>query len=194
MKPISNYEDEKTLIAEFRTGRNAALQYIYDIHYHSIWSYARGLTKDDGQAEDIVMGAFLKAWERREGFKDLKGLMNFLFIVTRNASLNFIRERNKRKEVDLETGYLSDKTSQEMETELVRAELCQLAFLEAEQFPKQMKRAFMLIFREGLSLSEVADQMGVSVNTVKTHRAFALKSLRLILAKHSFTLFNFFFF
>lgn len=194
MKPISNYVDEKTLIAEFRTGKSAALQYIYDMHFHSIWHYARGLMKDDGRAEDIVMEAFLKAWERREGFKELKGLINFLFIVTRNTSLNFIRERNRRKEVNLDIGYLSDETSLEMDTELVRAELCQLAFLEAEQFPKQMKKAFMLIFREGLSLPEVAEQMGVSVNTVKTHRAFALKSLRLILAKHSFSLFNFFFF
>ncbi|MDP4128905.1 MAG: sigma-70 family RNA polymerase sigma factor [Bacteroidota bacterium] len=194
MSSVDRYDDEMSLVLAFRRGENAALRQVYDVHYHSLWNYSRNLIEDDLQAEDIVTDAFLKTWARRKQFEDIKGLINYLFIATRNASLNYIQQNKRKKSAHREIAYLSDKITSKMEAELIRAELIQLAFLKAEEFPAQMKKVFMMIFREGLKLPEVAEQLGLSINTVKTHKAAALKSLRQIMVRQLFTIFNFFFF
>lgn len=194
MRLINEYDDEFVLLQGFQEGESAALKYFYDIHYHALWNYSRNLIEDDLQAEDIVMESFLKIWDKREKFQDVRGIVYYLFAVAKNACLDHIRLNKRRRFTHEQVGYLSEKTTAETETVLIRAELCQLAFLKAEEFPEQRKKVFMMIFREGLELTEISEKLGISINTVKTHRVSALKSLRQSLARHSFTYLNFFFF
>jgi RNA polymerase sigma-70 factor (family 1) len=194
MSSATENNDEKSLLQEFREGNSDALQHFYKIHYHTLWNYARKLVEDDLLAEDIVMETFLKTWDRRGKFQNVKGIVYYLFAVARNACLDQIRLSKRRQVAHEEIGHHLERTTAEMETELIRAELCQLAFLKAEELPEQRKKVFMMIFREGLELTEISERLGISINTVKTHRVSALKSLRQTLARHSFIHFNLFFF
>src|SRR5665213_1061820 len=146
MPSIAEHIDERSLLLGFQQGRSTALQYIYDIHYHSLWNFARKLIRDDGLAEDIVMEAYLKTWDKRGKFRDVKGIVFYLFSVARNACIDHIRLSNRRQVVFREIRYLAEKTTAEMEAELIRAELIQLAFLKAEEFSDQKKKIFMMIF------------------------------------------------
>ena len=182
------------LLSLFRAGDSAALKQLYDIHCESLLIFCNRLLDDHCQAEEVVMDTFVKLWQHRSQFKSLSSIVHYIFAVSKNACIDQLRKRKVIKSNQDRFTYFVSGDSSACEAELIRAQLYQLALLEAEHFPPKMKLVFMMIFRDGLSPQQTADALGVSVETVKTHRKFALKVLRQTLAKSAFHTLLFLFF
>src|SRR5579871_5376350 len=75
----------------FQKGNKNAFQKVFDLYYKAIVYFAIKIIQDEGYAEDFVSETFNKAWENRTKFETARHLENFLYLVTRNRCISFLR-------------------------------------------------------------------------------------------------------
>jgi RNA polymerase sigma factor (sigma-70 family) len=188
--PIHTYQDPDLLLADFRNGKEAALDFIFNHHYPSLHAFTMRLVNDEDLANDVVVESFMKLWKKRTLFTDIRGLVGYMYAIIRNTAYAELNAANKYKKKTSELAYLSDKFEDwatKMETEEIRAKLLQLVWHDMKEMPPKMKEVFRLAYLEGKLAPEIAKILNVSVNTVKTHKKIAMKKVRDSLRKKGYT-------
>ncbi len=116
--------------------------------------YARSLTRDEAEAEDLVQEALLRAHERRASFRRGKGLRVWLMSILHNLFIDALRSRRareRREAAAMEAAPLSHPASQES---AVRLAQIREAFA---RLPEEQRSALHLVAIEGLSYAEAAE-------------------------------------
>ncbi|MEC5146834.1 sigma-70 family RNA polymerase sigma factor [Chitinophaga sp. 212800010-3] len=162
-----------------------AFELIFKKYYRLMWTKAYLGTGDPIEADDLVQSVLSSIWEKRL-YLNIKGcLKTYLIAAIRNQVNDYhkIKQRVRRKiERYMETvdqGCLTDSTearSAGMEEQL--KQLQQQLHEVLREFPEQRQRAFNQVYMEQRKYHEVADNMGISINSLKTHLKIAFKTLR----------------
>jgi len=176
MPPVSLF-NEHELLRQLQAGSEEAFTHIFDHYRTRIYSVALKFLRSPVLAEEIVQDVFLKLWLKRTELPEIKHLDNFLFIMARN----FIFDRIKKMgyEASAQTALANGPSSVDDTEYLVRRHQCQQLLQEAIQLlPPQQKQAYQYAKVEGLSHQAIAQKMGISRLTVKTHIAKALQFIR----------------
>lgn len=133
-----------------------------------------------GDAEDIVKDSYLKLWNKRTDFDHPQSIKGFLYTATRNASLNHLRHQKVKNNFQKEMNYLDDQKGDELILQqMIRSELMRSIYQEIEKLPEKRQQVFRMIYFDGLKNEEIAAKLGISVFTVKEHKAKALAQLRM---------------
>ena len=162
---------------------------IYQLFFQELIRYVTKMTCDKAAAEDIVQEVFEKIWKKSTRIDERASIDSYLFVAVRNACFTFLK--NKRERVDLEDVKQNLKVSEEV-VEFETPELNRL-WGEIENLPLQCKVVFKLVILEDMKYKDVADSLGISVNTVKTQMKIAYKTLREKLKQEQFSLLLFLF-
>jgi len=139
------------------------------------------ITGDLEDARDVAQGVFLRLWRVLQRFDLEKRFDTWLYRITVNAAIDFIRERGPKgflQPLPDDAGERVRDPARGPAAELDLAEL-QRAFLRlaARLAPKQ-RATFVLKDIEGLETSEVARVLGVTESTVRNHLLQARRLLR----------------
>ncbi|MDR2131589.1 MAG: RNA polymerase sigma-70 factor [Odoribacteraceae bacterium] len=171
MKP--DYQDDFVLAGEVKKGNEQAFDYLFRTRYKRMCRFAITLVNDPAVAEDIVQEVFSAVWQHNYRVDERKRIDNYLFMSVKNACLNHLRAKRDHVELDVLMQEVIPDNSQEGEDP-------RLNYLRTtiETLPLQCKLIFKLVVWEEMKYSEVADRMGISVNTVKTQVKIAYKTLR----------------
>jgi RNA polymerase sigma-70 factor (family 1) len=171
------------LIFQFRRGSSHAYTAIYNLMAPSIYYFARRLVEDKEAAEDITADTFIKLYQMSPNFNSLPNIRAFLFVTTRNACLNYLRNLKVKNQRTSDLLYLlsngQEKTFPEDE---YRVELLQHIYDEIENLPTKCKQVFKLAYLEGLKNDEIAKLLHINNQSVKNQKTRALKILRLALS------------
>lgn len=186
MPNYTTYDSEALLLHDFRHGVEMALKVIYRQHYHSLWSFANRLVKDEAMVDDIIAESYVKLWHKRLEMDSLKGMIAYLYAIVRNGCISCVNERSRRDRMHKELAYINQLQDVAV-TEEIRARLMQTIKIETENLPPQMREVFKLAYLEGLLAPAIAERMSLSVHTVHTHKKLAMKKLRKALEKKGFT-------
>ena len=121
-------------------------------------------------AEDIVQDCYVKLWQRRP-----EQARNFLYTAVRNACIDELRRQkaappNVRPQ-DLD-GYISDEEAQQRSVR--EAEL----WTAIDSLPERCRQIFLMSKRDGLTNEEIAEELGISIKTVKNQMTKAFSRLR----------------
>jgi RNA polymerase sigma-70 factor, Bacteroides expansion family 1 len=126
-------------------------------------------------AEDIVQDVFLRFWEDNKLLSVETNPKAYLFRSVRNASIDYIRKNNYRVFTDIEEANLiSEEEISEEELSLQYERLYRMI----NQLSPQERTVLNAIVVENKRYKEVAEEMNISVNTVKTYFSRALRTLR----------------
>lgn len=87
----STLSDAEFLAAEFRRGKPKAFEMVFDKHYAALCYFANSFVGDWDESEDIVAAVFIKLWELKDSFPNLRAVKSFLYVSVKNACLNHIR-------------------------------------------------------------------------------------------------------
>lgn len=169
---------DKELVKLFETDKEKAFSLFFHRYYVRLCMYAVQITDDFSESEDIVQSFFVSFWEKRLYKTITDSLQGYAYLCVRNASLKFIEKREKIPVDDIlvnDDDYLyicesmeeSEREQKEKELERALAEL-----------PEQEKKALYGVTVENKSYKAVAAEMNISVNTLKTYLARAMKKLR----------------
>lgn len=175
---IDEHITEEELLERIARGDQQAFRVIFRRHYQALCFFGTSITQDAQEAEDLVQETFSKLWAKRSDFQTTANIKAFLYISTKNASLNFIRQKNRQSEKEKEFSYLQAETPETFDPLLAEVEIVQALYEEIDQLPPQCRRIFKMSYLEGKKNEEVAALLNISYNTVRTQKLRALKLIR----------------
>lgn len=147
-----------------------------------LFRVARGVVRNDAEAEDVVQEAYVRAFSKLGGFRGEAGILTWLTRITLNEARERLRRR--RPTIDVEGLDAANEkgqvilfpTAMNPEQDAARAEIRRLLEGAVDDLPEHFRTVFILREVEGCSIEETAEALGVQPATVKTrlHRAKAL--------------------
>ena len=160
---------------------------LFHRNYIKLVRFAITIVDNQDVAEDIVQDVFLKYWESTKYKAISKSVEGYLFIAVRNKCFNY-NESNKKKQEKLHK--LDSEWYDIFDFEIIeKSNRYKKVFESIELLPPKGKIVLKLVCLENLKYKEVAEELGISVNTVKHHLTNSLKFLRSKLTKENFMLF-----
>ncbi|MER9643112.1 RNA polymerase sigma factor [Mesorhizobium sp. M0239] len=157
-----------------------AFRTIIKTHNQRLYRIARGVVRNDSEAEDIVQEAYVKAFAHLDAFRGDSSLATWLSRIVINEALGRLRKR--RRTVALPENPQAEiirfplNPSDDPERTMAQRQILQLVEQATDSLPDVYRTVFVARVIEGLSIEETADLLGVRPQTVKTrlHRARAL--------------------
>lgn len=156
---------------------HADVKNAFDEYYNRLVYFSYQITHDKTQAEDLVQDAFVKFWDHCiEVSNHPAAIKNFLYSTVKNATLNVIRH-NKVAEQHINSLNGSD-VEETIFHSIIRSEVLAEIHIAIAQLPDSCQQIFKMSYLDELKNNQIADMLGISVNTVKTQKQRALKVLR----------------
>ena len=166
-----------------------AFAIIYKRYVSPLYSLAYKYLKNKEMAEDAVHYTFCKLWERRAFIDISVSLKNYLYTIVKNYILNEIRNNNFAIQKNYEIAQSASHYESDLAEQLEVRETEQMIQKTLDRLPEQKKQVCYYKIYDRLSNQEIADKMGLSVNTIKTHYSQSLKLLKVMLHRIAFLLF-----
>lgn len=182
-KSANNQISDTELFHRIQKGDEKAFTIAYELYNKLIYVLSYRYLMDEERAKDVVQYVFVKLWEYRAELNIGISLKNFLFTMAKNYILNLIRNENTALEKQYEIAQQVLGYEDDLVEKLERREQMYLFYQALAKLPEQKKRICVMKIREEMSNKEIAERLNVSINTVKTHYAEALKLLRRELLK-----------
>jgi len=156
-----------------------SLDEIYQKYHSVLCFFAYKFTRSYQEAEDIVHSVFEKIIDKSPEIQNEGALKSYLFSSVHNACLNTISKAGVRKKyTDYTTIHESGIDNSSYLIERVEAEILWEVFSKVDALPSECKKVFRMSYIEDMSNQEIADKLGISVNTVKSQKARAKQLLR----------------
>jgi RNA polymerase sigma-70 factor (ECF subfamily) len=175
---------DAALLRRIRERDEGALSEFYDRHSTLVYSLARSVLRDDGDAEDIVQEVFFRIWERANVFDPSRGSpAAWLTTLTRRLAIDRTRSRSFRargREAPLEA-VVGSASNAGGESVTMSAEANEV-LAAIEQLEPVYRDVIRLSYYEGLSHSSIATKLGTPLGTVKSRLREGVTQLRRILA------------
>jgi RNA polymerase sigma-70 factor (ECF subfamily) len=164
-------------IDAFCSGNPQAFSFIFDCYYRSLRFFASRLIPARPVAEDITQEAFIRLWEKHNAFRCERSIKAFLYIITRNACLNFLKQGRREKMYENDWIHLLEEAEDPPGT-FTQSEMISNLSAAIESLPRECRRVMQLCYIEGLQNKSIANRLEVSVHTVKNQKARGLLLLR----------------
>ena len=173
--------DERILVWKFNRGSKEALRQFYEKYKDDLLGLAVTLLRDRSQAEDVVHDVFV-SFARSAGRFTLSGnLKGYLSTCVANGA----RDRNRRKsrlDVGLDAAGEDAATNSDDPADCaVGAEEAQWLQQVLERLPYEQREIIVLHLHQEMRFREIAQALGLSINTVQSRYRYGLKKLRSIL-------------
>jgi len=157
---------------------------LFDKYKNRLYGYILSLTHSEYYAEEITQELFIKVWISRDLLAKAENLEHYLFTMARNRTITFLRDAAANMKVlqHLQAQMKTDRNP--AEDRLAKQEYDKLLLQAVGQLSPQRKTVYQLSRDKGLTLDEIAAEMGISRNTAKNHLIAALQFIRTFLTDH----------
>lgn len=158
-------------------GRPEAFERLFRVYYEDLCTYCQGILDDPVKAEDVVQDTFVYLWDHRKCIKIQVSLKAYLFHSVRHGALKVLRRQLMEQR---HTPYLVEFIENLEQTEFSEEELADLEKVRQaiDNLPAQCKTVFLKSRLEDKSYKQIAEELGISSNTVKTHIVKAQRLIR----------------
>ena len=170
---------EQLLVSELKNHNEKAFRKLFDVYYQDIYKYSISILKSKELAEENVQEVFLKVWLHRENLNLDQSFKAYLFTIARNQAFNFLSKVANDKLLKEAVFYESQKHHEQGDYSIREIDCKRLKKQALEQLPPKRKLIFKMSRTQGKTYEEISQELGISVNTVKSQMSKALESLRL---------------
>lgn len=161
-------------------------------NYQALCFFASGILHDDAASEDVVQEAFVRLLKMNKIFDSYDHLKHYLYVAVRNLCID--KSKENQNLVSLEGNHEKDSLSKEnvrlrdleglenvsedIEIQIVRSEMTRMITAAIEELAEGQRNVFKLAYMEDKSNEEIAEILGLSINTVKVQKQRAKNHLR----------------
>lgn len=180
-----NFSEERSLILRLIEGDEDAFCELYATYKNRLIYFAMRFLKSREYAEDVFQDAFTVVWQSRRFINPDASFSSYLYTIMRNRILNQLR--NAANEEKLKESILSQALdyTEDTKREVMLNDLKFLISHALQQLTPRQREIFEMSREAQLSHKEIADKLGISVNTVQEHISISLKLIRTYLIKYS---------
>ncbi len=169
---------ESELVQALQQRKSVGAEALYDMYSSSLYGIIYRIVQHDEIAEDLLQETFVKIWNSIVSFDPEKGrLFTWMANIARNLSIDKVRSkdfRNNSKNQDIEN---TVNFIDEQQNTALNPETLGVKELVATLKPEQ-KVILDLVYFQGYTHVEVADELGIPLGTVKTRLRMAVITLR----------------
>lgn len=185
-------KDEQELIAAAQKGDAEAFGVLVTKYMPRALAFARRMTGNTEDAEDLAQEAFVKAYRNLGSFKGQSGFYTWFFQVLSNLCMDHLRRAALLKKVfffaapDVDREEASDPLMQAPDTDLLsrpdggleQKELKAALQKALKRLPDRQRAVFLMKHNEDMKLREIAVVLGISEGAVKSHLVRAVTALK----------------
>lgn len=181
LKPPVNEID---LLARISKGEQTAFAEIFYAYHNQLGEFVLGITRSSELTEEIIQDVFVKIWSNRAKIIEIDSFKSYLFILTRNYTLNAVRKLvNEHRRQD---EYLAQLSYSDLgNTENNYLELIENA---VSLLPPQQQKVYLLR-QQGLKSAAIAQKMNLSPTSVKKYQQWAILAISKFLKAKAVILF-----
>lgn len=181
---INDYVLRKKLIHQFIDGNEEAFEKLYAQYKPVLCKFIQTFVTDSALTDDIVQEVFVAVWLNRKNIDPDKSFSSYLMTSARNKVYDFFKETAKNRKM-IEQRWLNfSEAGNDTEEALVSIELDELIDSALKQLSSRKRAIFELAKLKGKSHSEIAEELGISKNTVKNHMVDSLKYLKEVIGRY----------
>lgn len=174
-------ESELELLEQIRLRNKAVYEAFYKKHYKTFYALAYNYVRWHEAAEEIVHDVFVNIWNKADKINITQSLKSYVARAVVNTALNHI----KKEKLDAQKHEKYSEWSTNDLTEEGDLDEKELLFEKLEKalelLPPQCKKVMMMSRFQKLKQQEIADQLNISIKTVKNHLTFGFAKIRTIL-------------
>lgn len=160
---------------------------LFDKLYASLCLFSNKYLNNIEASKDVVQDVFIKIWEDKVEFKNENTIKSYLYTAVKNKSLDYLKTKRYKS-----TDHFSTEEMEKLETEpfflreVVIVETSNIIDNAISTLPNKCGQIIKLSIK-GFTNAEIADELDISINTVKSQKKIAYKRLKPLL-KDSFIL------
>ncbi|MFA6084263.1 RNA polymerase sigma-70 factor [Mucilaginibacter sp.] len=155
------------------------LKSVFNEYYERLVYFSDKIVRDITVAEDIVQEALIKYWENKAYISDGHSYVkSYLYTTVKNLSINSIRHQQVIKKFE-EQHVIAEIDDNTIDNIIIQTEIFNEIHKAIDLLPGRCREISHMGFIVGMKNQEIAKELGISVNTVKTQKQRAIKILRL---------------
>lgn len=157
---------------------------IYSEYFDRLFAYALVITKSENLAKDVVSDVFFNLWNAKKNLSSVKEFKSYLFTSVKNQAIRTLSSDPLHFETESYKKAISFIDWVNPEELLIGKELDQFLNQVINKLPPHCALVFKMVKEDQMKYEEVADELGISVETVKYHLKTAIKKIRYELEHH----------
>lgn len=169
---------EKELLCKVSTGDQEAFSILFDRYYIPTRNYIFKVTESQDVTEELIQEIFIKVWEKKELLPSVENFKSYLFILSRNKTLNHLRDLARTKTNQLYWLQYHTEDNYRIDSTDIEDEYHSIITHAISSLPPQQQKVYHLSRYKHLKHEEIASLMGLSKETVKKHMQHALAFLK----------------
>ena len=176
---------DKALVRAIADGDSGALRDLYDRYSGMLFAIVQRIVGTGADAEEILQQVFLQAWRQAGRYEaGRSSVSTWLVLIARSRAIDLLRTR-KVRERTIQSAQQEKRelhASPEGVGNVLRTERRQRLRQELDKLPPEQREVLEAAFFRGMTQSEIAEESGVPLGTVKTRTLLAMKKLRTALS------------
>ena len=182
-KHINNYEH--SLVLRLIDGDEDAFCELYASYKNRLIYFAMRFLKSREYAEDIFQDAFTVIWQSRRFINPDTSFSSYLYTIVRNRILNQLRSLDNHDKLREQILSQTVDYTNETHEKVLENDLKQLIDKGMQMLTPRQREIFKMSREQHLSHREIAETLGITINTVQESVSTSLRTLRSYLVKHS---------
>lgn len=173
------------LVIGAKEGSQDAFSKLYEETYQAVYYTAKGILHDDDITMDIVQDAYVKAWQRLDQLEDPNRFPAWIKRIAANGAKDYLKKKKESlfSQYEDEDGNVhldmeDDRLEYQPEVTVDKAETRRLVEEILYDLPDEQRICTMMYYFDEMKIREIADDLGVSENTVKSRLNYSKKKIK----------------
>lgn len=175
MATKTNKYSEEELIDALKRNQRAAFDYLYENYSAALFGAICRIIPDEDKAADVLQDVFLKIWRNISKYETSKGrLFTWMMNISRNTCIDLLRREKGKYHVDIEDNIIQVDTKTSYQPDVSVIDLRGII----EKLRPERKVLLDLVYLQGYTQEEAAEQLEIPLGTAKSRIRVALQELK----------------
>ena len=166
--------DDKRLFDAIKDNSQTAFKVVYEEYFAKLTQFISRMSRDEDLAEELVQSTMIKVWEQRDKIILTTSLKSYLYKVSYNEYLMYLRTKSKFPNIEDAVIEAIDEIEDEQDNQILLDKIRK----EIDNLPPKCREVFILSKINGMKYKEIAEQLNISTKTIESHMTKALKQIR----------------
>ena len=182
---MENLLNEQVILNRVAADDRDAFRQVYNHYYGAVQQYVLLFAFDSSRLDELTQDVFVRIWEKRHKLTNVESFQNYLFKITKNQVLNYIRGCRVQERIKEAQQLTDEPVTEDTDHKLVLNQYYQMAAEAIEQLPAGRKQVLKMSIDEGLTLDEIAEKLGISKSGVKNQLYAGIAHVRQYLERNA---------
>lgn len=160
-------ETQDSVLVPVNAGKPADFKKIYDTSMQMLFRISFKIVNDEEVAEDLAHDSLIKANEKSLEFPSLNDAKYWLIRVVKNASLNYVKRKDRERKAYEKVLYEDHRKTESGETDLLKQESIKKTREALKKLPKNLQDVLILREYADLNYKEIGKVLGITEGNVK---------------------------